>query len=87
MSCKAKFFCQPAFETHTRVHTDTHATLLEMYEGSVLDGLPPLSYANNFPPMQLCDWFTVINILPACDFVSPELLCQQAALKRDFVTV
>ncbi len=37
--------------------------------------------------MQLCDWLAFINILPACDFVSPELLCQQAALKRDFVNV
>lgn len=38
-------------------------------------------------PIQLSDWLAVINILPACDFVSPELLCQQAALKRDFVNV
>lgn len=37
--------------------------------------------------MQLCDWLAVINILPACDFISLELLCQQAALKRDFVNV
>lgn len=66
---------------------DTHPTMLEMYEGSVLDGLPHLSYANIFPPMQLCDWLAVINILPACDFVILELLCQQAALKRDFVNV
>lgn len=52
MSYRAMFFASPIFVTniYSRVHTDTHPTLLEMYEGSVLDGLPRLSYANNFPP-------------------------------------
>lgn len=46
------FFASPFFVTnvHAGVHADTHPILLEMYEGSVLDGLPHLSYANNFPP-------------------------------------
>lgn len=39
-----------ASPTHLSMHIDTHATMLEMYEGSVLDGLPHLSYANNFSP-------------------------------------
>lgn len=82
-------FWKPPFGTnmHLNLQTKKHPTMLKMCEGSVLFGVPHFSYANKFPPMQICDWFAVINILPACDFVSLELQCQQAALKKDFVNV
>lgn len=49
---RPQIFTSPFFVTnvHSSVHMDTHPTMLEMYEGSVLDGLPHLSYANIFPP-------------------------------------
>lgn len=35
---------------HWRALADSHPALMELYEGSVLDGLPRLSYANDFTP-------------------------------------
>lgn len=50
------------------VHTDTDPTLVEMYEGSVLDGLPHLSYANNSPP---CSSVIGLLLLIFCQRVTP----------------
>lgn len=46
------FFSLSSFLTniHWRALTDSHPALMELYEGSVLDGLPRLSHANDFTP-------------------------------------
>lgn len=45
-----KMFAGPLKRRRTaKLHADMHLALLDVYEGSVLDGIPSLSYANNIP--------------------------------------
>lgn len=43
-----KMFAAP-LKRMANLHADMHLALLDVYEGSVLDGIPSLSYANNIP--------------------------------------
>lgn len=56
-----------AMDVHSKLHPDTHLTALDVYEGSVLDRIPRLSYANSVPT---CSSVIGLSLLIFCQRVT-----------------